>query len=401
MAYVRDLWTRLNSDKTSKKKRIQGDRWGKGKHWQVTWVEGGRRATKTFAMRDSAELFASKVFALKVDVAQDAGTWITKDKQDITLTDIWALWLPTKQGAVAASTLQGYMSSWKRIEVAFGHRRCGEIQRAELIAWIHAQTTNRYDDEQPLSGAMKRKIGLTLKTLFDAAVEQGIILKSPLQIGGKDIPSQGKTERRYLRIHEVDALIDAAPTPEAALLLRVLLWTGIRPCEAKGLKIRDLDAVRGRLMIRRDVDIYGALDETKNRNHRDVPVGGELLWDLEDAAENKQPEDWLLPDEHGNVWTDARWRRIWARMCETAGIHDVTTYSLRHTAASMAIAAGANVKTIQRMLGHGSAALTLDVYGHLWDEELNTIPVALDAHMAAEREHFKARRTRRDSRAVG
>ncbi len=101
MAYVHDLWTRPNPDKTSKKKRIQGDRWGKGKRWQVTWVRGDRRTTKTFATRDSAELFASKV-----DATQDAGTWITKDKQDITLTDIWALWLPTKQGAVAASTLR-------------------------------------------------------------------------------------------------------------------------------------------------------------------------------------------------------------------------------------------------------------------------------------------------------
>ena len=104
------------------------------------------------------------------------------------------------------------MSSWKRIEVAFGHRRCGdEVQRAELISWIRTQTTNCYGDEQPLSRAMKRKIGLTLKALFDAVVEQDIILKSPLRIGGKDIPSQGKTEHRYLRIHEVDALIDATP----------------------------------------------------------------------------------------------------------------------------------------------------------------------------------------------
>lgn len=400
MAFVRDRWTRPNPDKTSKKKRIRNDRWGKGKRWQVNWTEGGRRATRAFDTRDAAELFASKV-----DVAQDAGTWITKDKQDITLADVWSIWLPTKQGAVSSSTLQGYMSSWRRIEGAFGHRRCGDIQRAELVAWVHAQTTTRYGDEQPLSGAMKRKIGLTLKALFDTAVEQGFIPKSPLRSGGKDIPPQGKTERRYLRIHEIDALIDAAPTPEAALLLRVLLWTGIRPGEAKGLKVRDLDAVRGRLMIRRDVDIYGTPDETKNRNHRDVPVGGELLWDLEDAAESRQPEDWLLPDEHGNVWTDARWRRVWGQMCAQVNIHDVTTYALRHTAASMAIAAGANVKTIQRMLGHSSAALTLDVYGHLWDEELNTIPIALDAHMTAERERFKARRTRRgsgsSSRSVG
>ena len=172
-----------------------------------------------------------------------------------------------------------------------------------------------------------------------------------------------------MRIHEVDALIDATPH----------------------LSQPSYYAYRcGQVPVQRE-----------NRSHRDVPVGGELLWDLEDAAENKQPEDWLLPDEHGNVWTDVRWRRVWAHMCETAGIHDVTTYSPQHTTASMAIAAGANVKTIQRMLGHGSTALTLDVHGHLWDEELNTIPVALDAHMAAERECFKARRTRHDSRYVG
>ncbi|PXW34136.1 UNVERIFIED_CONTAM: phage integrase family protein [Williamsia faeni] len=70
------------------------------------------------------------------------------------------------------------------------------------------------------------------------------------------------------------------------------------------------------------------------------------------------------------------------------------TYELRHTAASLAIHSGANVKTVQRMLGHASAAVTLDVYGHLFEDELDRLPAQMDAHMTAERKRFAERRKR-------
>ncbi|MFC9766053.1 tyrosine-type recombinase/integrase [Rhodococcus jostii] len=91
-------------------------------------------------------------------------------------------------------------------------------------------------------------------------------------------------------------------------------------------------------------------------------------------------------------WTRSRWRRIWSTATAQAALGGLDTYELRHTAASLAIHAGANVKTVQRMLGHTSAAMTLDVYGHLWDEELDTLPASMDAHMKAERERFSERR---------
>ena len=50
----------------------------------------------------------------------------------------------------------------------------------------------------------------------------------------------------------------------------------------------------------------------------------------------------------------------------------------RHTAASLAVSAGANVKAVQRMLGHKSASMTLDVYGHLFDDDLDAGGAALD-----------------------
>jgi len=55
---------------------------------------------------------------------------------------------------------------------------------------------------------------------------------------------------------------------------------------------------------------------------------------------------------------------------------------LRHTAASLAISAGANVKVVQRMLGHASAAMTLDVYSDLFADDLDAVADAHDAKCA-------------------
>ncbi|MCU1477487.1 MAG: site-specific integrase [Subtercola sp.] len=56
----------------------------------------------------------------------------------------------------------------------------------------------------------------------------------------------------------------------------------------------------------------------------------------------------------------------------------ITLHDLRHTAASLAISAGANVKAVQRMLGHKSAAMTLDTYADLFDDDLDAVADALD-----------------------
>jgi integrase len=60
----------------------------------------------------------------------------------------------------------------------------------------------------------------------------------------------------------------------------------------------------------------------------------------------------------------------------------VTIHDLRHTAASLAISAGANVKAVQRMLGHASAAMTLDVYADLFDDDLDGVAHALNQQAA-------------------
>ena len=67
----------------------------------------------------------------------------------------------------------------------------------------------------------------------------------------------------------------------------------------------------------------------------------------------------------------------WARNEDPEFPH-VTPHDMRHTAASLAISSGANVKAVQRMLGHASAAMTLDTYSDLFDDDLQTVSKSMD-----------------------
>jgi integrase len=60
-------------------------------------------------------------------------------------------------------------------------------------------------------------------------------------------------------------------------------------------------------------------------------------------------------------------------------VYDFKLHELRHTAASLAIQAGANIKALQNMLGHESAGLTLDRYGHLYGSDVEAVGVAINA----------------------
>jgi integrase len=66
------------------------------------------------------------------------------------------------------------------------------------------------------------------------------------------------------------------------------------------------------------------------------------------------------------------------RAAEAVGLLGFTPHELRHTAASLAIASGASVKVVQRMMGHASAAMTLDVYAGLFADDLDTVAARLD-----------------------
>jgi integrase len=121
----------------------------------------------------------------------------------------------------------------------------------------------------------------------------------------------------------------------------------------------------------------------KTHQHRTVVVPRFLRDELGHALAAKGPDDLVFASRAGTPLRVQSVRRGWFdRSAASAGVPGLTPHELRHTAASLAIASGGNYKVIQSMLGHGSAAMTLDLYGHLFGDDLDTVAERLDAARA-------------------
>lgn len=132
----------------------------------------------------------------------------------------------------------------------------------------------------------------------------------------------------------------------------------------------------------------------KSHEQRTVPVPKFRRTMLDAHVKGKSADDRMFVRHSGDLtqplpypgkahgWAEASWLE---RGLTTAGIPRLTMHDLRHTAASLAVQAGANVKAVQRMLGHASAAETLDVYADLFDEDLDDVAARLDKARAASR----------------
>ena len=113
---------------------------------------------------------------------------------------------------------------------------------------------------------------------------------------------------------------------------------------------------------------------------RDVPIPRSLIDALVAQAAGKKPEDVLFNSPSGEPIRLANWRqRAWDPAVAAAGLTGLTPHDLRHTAASLAIASGASVKHVQRMLGHKDAAMTLNVYASLFEDDMDDVSNRLDA----------------------
>jgi integrase len=153
--------------------------------------------------------------------------------------------------------------------------------------------------------------------------------------------------------------------------------------ELSGLRVTDVDLRRGRLEVLYTVVEVGVreLESTpKDYEARSIPVPQSVLEELAALVAGRSPDQPLFPGARSGSWLRGRvFKRGWFDpAAETVGLGGLTPHELRHTAASLAISAGANVKAVQRMLGQASAAVTLDVYSDLFDSDLDAVSEALD-----------------------
>jgi integrase len=118
----------------------------------------------------------------------------------------------------------------------------------------------------------------------------------------------------------------------------------------------------------------------KTHQRRSVPVPRFLVDDLAAQVAGMGPDDLVFTAPGGGVLRLMNFRRrVFDPAATAAGLGGLTPHELRHTAASLAIASGANVKDVQRMLGHASAAMTLDVYAGLFEDSLEDVADRMDA----------------------
>ena len=109
---------------------------------------------------------------------------------------------------------------------------------------------------------------------------------------------------------------------------------------------------------------------TKTHQTRTVPVPAALDGYVRARVAGTAPGGYLFPSPTGGVWTNTNFRARsgWMEATRRAGVEGTTIHDLRHTAASLLIAAGADVKAVQVILGHSTATMTMDLYGHLFSE---------------------------------
>jgi integrase len=148
--------------------------------------------------------------------------------------------------------------------------------------------------------------------------------------------------------------------------------------------VRHFDLLRRRVLIEEAVtEVDGkhlAWGTPKNHSRRTVPLPRFLVDELARTVVNRPRDELAFPSPLGAVLRNRNARAAWFdAAAREIGVPGLTPHELRHTAASLAISAGANVKAVQRMLGHASAAMTLDRYADPFDDDLDEVADRLDA----------------------
>jgi len=173
---------------------------------------------------------------------------------------------------------------------------------------------------------------------------------------------------------------------ERRTIILVLSYCGLRWGELAALKVGRVDTMRRRITVAESVtEVAGTLTwgTPKAHQQRSVPIPRFLIDELDLIKAGKGPTDLLFTGTRGGVMRNVNFRReVFDDAAVAVGLKGLTPHELRHMAASLAVSSGANLKAVQRMLGHASAAMTLDVYSGLFDDDLDGLADRMDeAHV--------------------
>lgn len=349
----------------------------KGKKWRVQYRSpDGRSRTKTgFTTKAQAQAWADKN-----SVSISAGDWTDPTRQKLTVDFLGGRWLEN-QTHLKPSTYRVVEQAWRvHVQPQWGCRQIGSILPSEVQSWVSALAVER-------SASTVRRAHGVLAQILDVAVKDGFLKANSAR--GVQLPRKPRGKHVFLSVEQLGRLADECS--RHGELVWLLGTTGLRFGEAAALRVRDVDFLRRRIMVERNAVTVGSavhIGTPKTHERRIVAVPQFVLGLLDGLCIDKGADELLWARGDGSPlrvpakdsWYHCALQRV---MAADSDFPRVTPHGLRHVAAGLLVSSGANVKVVQRQLGHASAAMTLDVYAELFDADLDVVGAALDEKLSA------------------
>jgi integrase len=347
-----------------------------GKRYRVLYRKPDHIQTQKRGFRTKKE---AELFLASVEIKKATGEFIDASAARITIGELGVEWLG-QQTHLKPSSIRPVRNAWRTyVEPVWGAYAVGQIRHGEVQSWVSSISDGRS------ATTVLRAYGV-LASILDRAVRERRIPSNPAR--GISLPRKSRSEHKYLSHQQVDRLAQHSGKRET--LVYLLAYTGLRWGEAIALRTSDIDLDRRRINISVNaVELDGefAVGSPKSHKRRSVAFPQFLHADLAALCAGKTPNELVFADDSGNYLRRARvsaGSHSWFKTAlAKADLDTMTIHDLRHTAASLAISSGANVKAVQRMLGHASAAMTLDVYADLFEDDVDAVAEALDHSRSA------------------
>ena len=342
------------------------------KSWQATLIAPSGVATTKFSDLDEAITWIERG---KVMIS--LGTWVDPSLEILTFEKYATLWRSTK-GSISGKTLGTYDSQMRlHLTPYFGENPLTGISSTDVRTWV-AKVSGA-----GVGATTSRQSYRLLRQIMESAVMDERIPRNPC--AGIKLPRIVSAEKRGLTREELISLAEECGTYGPVILF--LGTTGLRIGEALALRVEDLDVANSSVAVKRSwtKDVSGRRilgSSTKTGTSRVVPVAPHVLESLRPFFEAKKAEDWLFIGPRGNVM-DYDWlrQRVYMPAAKKLGLTGITIHSLRHTCASLLIRLKAPITTVSYILGHASVKMTLDTYGHYYEDDVASWMSALDSHL--------------------
>lgn len=365
-AGVEDLW-RLSDGSPSKRD-------GQGMRWRARWVDpSGQERSKAFPRKVDAQQHIDRV-----TTQLTTSTYVDPKAGRLTVGGAVQRYLDGFQGK--PKTLDGYQSvARSRIMPRWESVPIDAVLTSDVAAWL--RDLQQGDDS--VSPARARQAGLILRSALERTVDDRLLAVNP--VARVKLPrAAGKRPGVRLSVSELWKVADAMPTDTDRALLLTLALSGLRWGEATALQVKAVDYTAGRLTVSRTyTDLNGTIYEGTPKSHatRWVPFPKSLGDALHPLTDGKAAGDDVFRSGRGAVYRHRNWaRRTFRPALKSAGSDEsMRIHDLRGTFASLAVQGGANIKVLQRALGHESATLTLDAYADLYEDDLTGLGDRIEA----------------------